>query len=171
MRSMQWQLGILGTISAFAYRHRETKKNLCRGGRSQDLPNTDFQPTCFNADGRGSKFLISVGHYAPNYTASHSGKPKPRHSSQTALNSTQDTSKVADNRLESDTVWINQNGRTVRLDGTFQVCRTTQIKKIKFNTKNTRNDFYGVRAFRHNSYVLFTSCRLFSVMLQNFLFL
>ena len=44
MRSMQWQLGILGTISAFAYRHRETKKNLCRGGRSQDLPNTDFQP-------------------------------------------------------------------------------------------------------------------------------
>ena len=27
MRSMQWQLGILGTISAFAYRHRETEKN------------------------------------------------------------------------------------------------------------------------------------------------
>ena len=44
MRSMQWQLGILGTISAFAYRHRETKTNLYRGGRSQDLPNTDFQP-------------------------------------------------------------------------------------------------------------------------------
>jgi len=32
----------LGTISAIAYRHRETKKNLCRGGRSQDLPNTDL---------------------------------------------------------------------------------------------------------------------------------
>ena len=44
MRSMQWQLGILGTISAFAFRHRETKKNLCRDGRLQDLPNTDFQP-------------------------------------------------------------------------------------------------------------------------------
>ena len=44
MTSMQWQLGILGTISAFAYRHRETKKKLFRGGRSQDLPNTDFQP-------------------------------------------------------------------------------------------------------------------------------
>ena len=45
MRSMQWQLGILGTISAFAYRQKETKKkNLFRGGRSQDLPNTDFQP-------------------------------------------------------------------------------------------------------------------------------
>ena len=44
MRSMQWQLEILGTISAFAYRHRETKKNVCRDGRSQDLPNTDFQP-------------------------------------------------------------------------------------------------------------------------------
>ena len=44
MRSMQWQLGILGTISAFAYRHRETKKTLCRGGGSQDLPNTDFLP-------------------------------------------------------------------------------------------------------------------------------
>jgi len=28
---------MLGTISAFDYRHRETKKNLCRGGRSQDL--------------------------------------------------------------------------------------------------------------------------------------
>jgi hypothetical protein len=42
MRSMQWQLGVLGTISAFALRHRETKKNLCRGGRSQDVPVTDF---------------------------------------------------------------------------------------------------------------------------------
>ena len=45
MRSMQWQLGMLVTISAYAYRQRETKENLCRGGRSQDLPNTDFQPT------------------------------------------------------------------------------------------------------------------------------
>jgi hypothetical protein len=42
MRSMSWQLRIMGTISAFAYRHKETKKNLSRGGRSQDLPNTDF---------------------------------------------------------------------------------------------------------------------------------
>jgi len=33
MRGMKWQLGVLGTISAFAFRHRETKKNLCRGGR------------------------------------------------------------------------------------------------------------------------------------------
>ena len=44
MRSMQQQLGVLETISAFAYRYRETKKNLCRGGRSQDLPDTNFQP-------------------------------------------------------------------------------------------------------------------------------
>jgi len=42
MRSMQLQLGFLGTISAFAFRHRETKKNLRRGGRLQDLPDTDF---------------------------------------------------------------------------------------------------------------------------------
>ena len=35
-----WNLG--NHLSAVAYRHRETKKNLCRGGRSQDLPNTDF---------------------------------------------------------------------------------------------------------------------------------
>ena len=35
----------MGTISAFAYRHRETKKNLCRGGRSQGLPNNDFYQT------------------------------------------------------------------------------------------------------------------------------
>ena len=39
---MQWQLGILGTISAFAYRHREAKRNLCRGGRLHNLPNTDL---------------------------------------------------------------------------------------------------------------------------------
>jgi hypothetical protein len=32
MRSMQWQLGILGATSAFTYRHRETKKTLCRDG-------------------------------------------------------------------------------------------------------------------------------------------
>jgi hypothetical protein len=44
MRSMQYQLGVLGTISAFAYRHRETKKNLCLGGRSQDRPDTDLEP-------------------------------------------------------------------------------------------------------------------------------
>jgi hypothetical protein len=37
MKSMQLQLGVLGTISAFAYRQNETKKNLCRGGRSQDM--------------------------------------------------------------------------------------------------------------------------------------
>ena len=43
MRSMYWQLGILRTISAFAYRHRENKKNLYRGGRTQDLPGTDVQ--------------------------------------------------------------------------------------------------------------------------------
>jgi len=42
MRSMKWQLEMLGTISAFAYRHRETKKKLCRGGRSQDLLDIDF---------------------------------------------------------------------------------------------------------------------------------
>jgi hypothetical protein len=35
MRSMQWQLGILGTISAFALRHRETKKNVCRDGLAE----------------------------------------------------------------------------------------------------------------------------------------
>jgi len=29
-------------LAAFADRHRETKNNLCRGGRSQDLPSTDF---------------------------------------------------------------------------------------------------------------------------------
>ena len=33
---------MLGTIWAFAYRHRETEKILCWGGRSQDLPNTDL---------------------------------------------------------------------------------------------------------------------------------
>jgi len=26
----------------FAYKHKETKKNLCRGGRSHDLQDTDF---------------------------------------------------------------------------------------------------------------------------------
>ena len=36
------QLGILGNISPFAYRHKETKKNLCQRGLSQDLPNTGF---------------------------------------------------------------------------------------------------------------------------------
>jgi len=38
MRSMQLQLGVLGTISAFTYRQWKTKKKLCRCGWSQDLP-------------------------------------------------------------------------------------------------------------------------------------
>ena len=42
MRNIYWQLGILGTTSAFVYRQREKKKNLCRDGRSQGLPNTDL---------------------------------------------------------------------------------------------------------------------------------
>ena len=40
--ALRCRMRALGTISAFAYRHRETKKTLCCGGRSQDLPNTDF---------------------------------------------------------------------------------------------------------------------------------
>jgi hypothetical protein len=32
---MQQQLGVLGTISGFAYGHRESKKSLFQGGRSQ----------------------------------------------------------------------------------------------------------------------------------------
>ena len=35
-----WNVG--NHLAAFAYRHRETEKNLCRDGRSQDLPSTDF---------------------------------------------------------------------------------------------------------------------------------
>ena len=75
MRSTQWQLGFLGTISAFAYRHKETKKNLCRSGRSQDLPDTDFQPaiwqlkclrtvkvdTCYSDCGPGQLSRYSYG--------------------------------------------------------------------------------------------------------------
>ena len=37
-------LEITGTILAFALGPRETKENLCRDGRSQDLPVADFQP-------------------------------------------------------------------------------------------------------------------------------
>ena len=33
-------LAVSGTIPAFALVHRETKKNLCRDARSQDLPDT-----------------------------------------------------------------------------------------------------------------------------------
>ena len=35
-------LEVSGTIPAFAVVHRETKKNLCREGRSQDFPDTAF---------------------------------------------------------------------------------------------------------------------------------
>ena len=35
-----WNLG--NRLSAFAFIHKETKKNLCRGGRSQDHPDSDF---------------------------------------------------------------------------------------------------------------------------------
>ena len=38
MRSMQQQLGVLGTISVFAYRHRDTKKKLCRGKKNLFKP-------------------------------------------------------------------------------------------------------------------------------------
>ena len=45
MRSMQYQFGVLGTISAFAYRQTQgNQENLCRDGWSHGLPDTDFQP-------------------------------------------------------------------------------------------------------------------------------
>ena len=59
MRSMQQQLGVLGTISAFAVRHREIKKNLCRGGRSQDLPDTDFYPAIRQLKCAGQQYTHS----------------------------------------------------------------------------------------------------------------
>ena len=37
MRSMQWQLGMLGTVSAFAFRHRESKKNLKETKRNLEI--------------------------------------------------------------------------------------------------------------------------------------
>ena len=41
MRSMQQQLGVLGTI----LQTQGKQENLCRDDRSQDLPDTDLQPT------------------------------------------------------------------------------------------------------------------------------
>ena len=75
MRSMQWQLGFLGTISAFAFWHRETKKNLYRGGRSQDLPNTDFQPAVWHMyiQFRLASISTCAGTSLTLTTASHSG--------------------------------------------------------------------------------------------------
>jgi len=36
----------LGTISAFAYRRREAKKNLCQGGRSQNKQTSRHLELC-----------------------------------------------------------------------------------------------------------------------------
>ena len=45
MGSMQWQLGReMGTIPAFVSRTQENQENLGRDGRSQDLPDSGFQP-------------------------------------------------------------------------------------------------------------------------------
>ena len=62
MRSMQQRLGNLGTVSAFACRHRETKKNRCRGGRSQDLPDTDFQPAVRHLRSRRNPWTLAMKH-------------------------------------------------------------------------------------------------------------
>jgi len=48
MRSILWQLGILGTVSAFTWRHRKTRETLCQDGRpacrrTYRMP-TDSQP-------------------------------------------------------------------------------------------------------------------------------
>ena len=67
---------ILGTISAYAYRHRETEKNLCRRDRSHDLANTDFQAAVRHPHRRywhfypkqgGSNFLRNVSELLPYY--------------------------------------------------------------------------------------------------------
>ena len=55
---------MLGTISAFAYRHRETKKNLCRGGRSQDLPSK----LTSNQQSRHLKYIRAVDLMAERIT-------------------------------------------------------------------------------------------------------
>ena len=62
MRSMKWQLGISGTISAFAYRHKETKKNLCRDGRSQDPQIYKITNPCLTTGEKGRKNLSLGSH-------------------------------------------------------------------------------------------------------------
>ena len=81
MGSMQQQLGVLGTISAFAYRHRETKKNLCRGGRSQYLPNTDLQPAI-----RQPKYVRQQYKYSRHITGSDTDKVMKKVTNNTADN-------------------------------------------------------------------------------------
>jgi hypothetical protein len=55
-----------GTIPAFALGPRKTKKNLCRDGRSQDLPATDLQPAvrhlseCLSLVRMSSAFYMQV---------------------------------------------------------------------------------------------------------------
>jgi len=55
---------MLGTISAFAYRHRETEKNLCRGGRSQDFPNTDWMDSSVSP--KNEIWFLRVCHHISN---------------------------------------------------------------------------------------------------------
>ena len=43
MRSMWWQLGMLGTISAFAYRHRETSSRI---GQLATISNQETYVKC-----------------------------------------------------------------------------------------------------------------------------
>jgi len=53
MRSMQQQLRVLGTISAFAYRHRETKRHmenqkLCNAKKKTNNNKKKRQEKCFS---------------------------------------------------------------------------------------------------------------------------
>jgi len=90
VRSMQWQLGILGTISAFAYRHRETKKNLCRGGRSQDFRILTYsqQSGIYIYSGPGSSVGIATD-YGLDGSGSNPGRDEIFRPSRPALRSTQ----------------------------------------------------------------------------------
>ena len=57
MRSMYWQLAVLGTISAFAFRHRETK-----GHRETN----ETQMKCFTPKGIDDRRNVLIGDMCNN---------------------------------------------------------------------------------------------------------
>ena len=101
MRSMQWQLGILGTISTFARRHREKKKNLCRGGRSQDLPSTDFYPAVRHLNLKKQQYTHSTAN-THTMTTIHT-----RQLQQNTQNNYNNTHKTTNNSIHKTTTTIH----------------------------------------------------------------
>ena len=150
MRSMQWQLGMLGTISVFAYRQRETERNLCRGGRSQDLPSTDFQPAVRHLKQKKKQYTHSTTNTHKITTTIHA-RQLQQYTRPTNNNYTQYNLKLATIHTRQIRIHV-QKVKTPKLSGVLRIVSCNPPPKSLIHSRFHHSPSFLITSLRYVSY-------------------